>query len=69
MMVLLSKDGAPVSGFGEAGHMITDLGGPADAWYGVALSADKKYVIVAGYKGTDANSPGNDDAAIARLIL
>jgi uncharacterized delta-60 repeat protein len=69
MMVLLSKDGAPVSGFGEAGHLITDLGGPADAWYGVALSADKKYVIVAGYKGTDANSPGNDDAAIARLIL
>jgi uncharacterized delta-60 repeat protein len=69
MMVLLSKDGAPVTGFGEAGHLISELGGPADAWYGVTVSADKKYVIVAGYKGTDANSAGNDDAIIARLVL
>jgi uncharacterized delta-60 repeat protein len=69
MMVLLTKDGAPISGFGESGHIISDLGGPADAWYGVTLSADKKYVLVAGYKGTDANSPGNDDAVISRLVL
>ena len=65
MIVLLSKDGAPVTDFGTNGNLISDLGGPADAWYGVALSSDKKSVIVAGYKGTDATSGGNDDAVVA----
>ncbi|MGE3985855.1 MAG: hypothetical protein AB7G38_16930 [Dehalococcoidia bacterium] len=69
MVVLLSKDGAPVTGFGDGGKIITDLGGPVDAWYGVTLSADKKYVLLAGYKGTDANSAGNDDAVVAKLLL
>jgi uncharacterized delta-60 repeat protein len=69
MLVLLSKDGAPVTSFGENGHVISDLGGPADAWYGITLSADKKYAIVVGYKGTDANSGGHDDAVVARVIL
>jgi uncharacterized delta-60 repeat protein len=69
MLVMLSKDGAPVTTFGENGILISDLGGPADAWYGVALSADKKQVIVAGYKGTDANSGGNDDAVVAHITL
>jgi uncharacterized delta-60 repeat protein len=69
MMVLLGKDGAPVADFGTGGNLISDLGGPADAWYGVALSADKKSVWVAGYKGTDANSGGNDDAVIARVLI
>jgi uncharacterized delta-60 repeat protein len=69
MLVMLSRDGAPVTTFGENGILISDLGGPADAWYGLALSADKKQVIVAGYKGTDANSGGNDDAVIAYVTL
>jgi uncharacterized delta-60 repeat protein len=69
MLVMLSKDGAPVAGFGENGILISDLGGPADAWYGVTLSQDKKQVIVAGYKGTDANSGGNDDAVVAYITL
>jgi uncharacterized delta-60 repeat protein len=69
MMVLLSKDGAPVADFGTGGNLISDLGGPADAWYGVALAADKKAVWVAGYKGTDSNSSGNDDAVIARVLI
>jgi uncharacterized delta-60 repeat protein len=69
MMVLLDKNGGRVSTFGENGAMITDLGGPADAWYGVSLASDRKSIIVAGYKGTDANSGGNDDAVIARLII
>ena len=69
MMVLLEQNGAVVTNFGESGHLISDLGGPSDAWYGVALSADKKFVYVAGYKGVDANSGGNDDAALARIAL
>ena len=69
MMVLLSKDGAPVTDFGTGGNLLSDLGGPADAWYGVAVSADKKSVIVAGYKGTDTASGGNDDAVVARVLI
>jgi uncharacterized delta-60 repeat protein len=69
MIGLFSKDGAPVTTFGENGQVISDLGGPADAWYGVALAPDKKSVIVAGYKGTDANSGGNDDAYVAKILL
>jgi uncharacterized delta-60 repeat protein len=69
MMVLLDKDGKLVTSFGENGRIISDLGGPADAWYGVAVSADKKSVIVAGYKGVDANSGGQDDAVVARIVL
>jgi uncharacterized delta-60 repeat protein len=67
MMVLLDRDGAPVAGFGEKGNLISDLGGTADSWYGVALSPDQKYVYVAGYKGTEGS--GNDDSVIARLKL
>jgi DNA-binding beta-propeller fold protein YncE len=69
MLVLLDKNGARVSGFGESAALIKDLGGPADAFYGVAVSPDKKYVYVAGYKGTTSASGGNDDAIIARLLL
>ncbi len=69
MIVLLSKDGAPDKTFGTDGALISDLGGPADAWFGIALSADRKLVIVAGYKGTDATSGGNDDAALARITI
>ena len=69
MIVLLSKDGAPVTDFGTGGNLISDLGGPADAWYGVAVSADKKAAIVVGYKGTDTTSGGNDDAAVARVLI
>jgi hypothetical protein len=49
--------------------LISDLGGPADAWYGVTVAADKKSIIIAGYKGTDASSSGNDDAIVARILL
>ncbi len=69
MLVLVTKDGQLDASFGDGGIMITDLGGPGDAWYGLTLSADKKSVIVAGYKGADANSGGNDDAVVGRLLL
>ncbi|MGE3857458.1 MAG: hypothetical protein AB7G21_10940 [Dehalococcoidia bacterium] len=69
MVVLLSKDGQPEKAFGENGVLITDLGGPADAWFGIALSADGKHVILAGYKGADATSGGNDEAVLGRINL
>ena len=69
MMVLLDKDGALDSSFGEAGILISDLGGPGDSWYGVSVSPDKKSVLVVGFKGTDATTGGNDDGVAARLTL
>jgi uncharacterized delta-60 repeat protein len=69
MVALFDKNGAPVTDFGTNGQIISDLGGPADAWFGVTLSNDKKSVLLAGYKGTDATSGGNDDAVIARLVF
>lgn len=69
MLVLFDQNGAVVNSFGETGKLISNLGGPADAWYGVAISADKKYVYIAGYKGTDATSGGNDDAVVTRIPL
>lgn len=67
MIVLLNKDGVPVTSFGEKGVLLSDLGGPSDAWYGIAISPDKKYVYIAGCKGTEGS--GNDDAVIARVRL
>lgn len=69
IVVMLTKDGALDTSFGTSGYVLSDLGGPADSWYGVALSPDKKSVIVAGYKGTDATSGGNDDAVLTRINL
>ncbi len=67
MVALWSKDGRIVTEFGTSGYVLSDLGGPADAWFGVAVSPDKKFAIVAGYKGTDATSGGNDDAVLGRI--
>ena len=69
MAALFDKNGAPVTDFGTNGQIISDLGGPADAWFGVTLSSDKKAVILAGYKGTDATSGGNDDAVTAKIVF
>lgn len=69
MVVLLDKDGKLQTGFGKGGYVLSDLGGPADAFFGITASADGKYVYAAGYKGVDANSGGNDDAALARIAV
>jgi hypothetical protein len=69
MIVHLGEDGAPITSFGEDGHVISDLGGPGDAWYGMALTPDETQVIIVGYKGVDANGGGNDDAVVARVAL
>jgi uncharacterized delta-60 repeat protein len=69
MAALFDKDGKPITDFGVNGQIISDLGGPADAWFGVTLSSDKKSVLLAGYKGTDQTSGGSDDAVIARIVF
>jgi uncharacterized delta-60 repeat protein len=69
MVYLVDKDGAPVSGFGTSGHIVSELGGPSDAWYGAVASKDGKSVIVVGYKGVAADSGDDDDAVIGRINL
>ena len=71
MVVLLDKAGKAVAGFGTGGRVLSDLGGPGDAWFGVALSEDGKSVTIVGYKGADpaATDGSKDDAAIARITL
>ena len=69
MVVLWTKEGKIDPAFGTNGYILSDLGGPADAWYGVAISPDGKTALIAGYKGTSADSGGNDDAVIARITL
>ena len=49
--------------------MLSDLGGPADAWFSGALSADEETLTLVGYKGVIEGDGGNDDAAIARIKL
>jgi uncharacterized delta-60 repeat protein len=67
MLVLLEKDGALATGFGNGGKLQVDLGGPSDSFFGVALSPDNKYAFVTGYKGADPVT--GDDAVIARVAI
>lgn len=67
MLVLLEEDGALDTDFGTGGILQVDLGGPSDSFFGVAITADGKHAIVAGYKGTDPTT--GDDAVLARVAL
>jgi uncharacterized delta-60 repeat protein len=71
MAVLLDRDGKPVTTFGSDGRVLSDLGGPGDAWFGVTVAPDGKSVMLAGYKGADpeATDGSKDDAVVARIKL
>ena len=69
MLVLMDKDGKFINEFGDKGALVLDLGGPADSLYGMTLSADKKSVFIAGYKGIDATSGGQDTAVLVKLTI
>ncbi len=69
MVVLLDESGIPVPAFGTAGRVLSDLGGPADTWFGATLARDGKSVMLVGYKGADTAGTENDDAAIACIKL
>lgn len=69
MVVLLDRDGKFVESFGEGGHLLVDLGGPNDSFYGLSISPDGKSVIIAGYIGVDTSGTGNDDAVLAKVQI
>ncbi|MEA2843463.1 MAG: hypothetical protein QOJ69_1134 [Actinomycetota bacterium] len=67
MLVLLDENGVLDPGFGTGGTLQVDLGGPADSFFGVALTPDGKHAIVTGYKGTEPAT--GDDAVVARVAV
>jgi uncharacterized delta-60 repeat protein len=70
MVVLLDKDGKPASKFGTDGRVLSDLGGPGDAWFGLTPTGDGKSIVVVGYKGANPEATDvKDDAAVARIAL
>jgi uncharacterized delta-60 repeat protein len=69
MVTMFGKDGAVDTTVGQGGNILSDLGGPNDAWYGVAVSPDKKWLYLAGFKGVATDGAGNDDAIFARAAL
>ncbi len=71
MLVMLDPEGAPVESFGEGGHLLVDLGGPADGFFGATVTDDESAALVAGLRDADpeGTGTGNDDAALARLEL
>ena len=61
MVVTLAANGSP------AGRKLYDVGGPNDAFFGVALSPDAKRVAVVGYLGRETNGSEKDDGAVLWL--
>jgi uncharacterized delta-60 repeat protein len=70
IVAVLDSDGIPDSAFAPNGFKTFDLGGPADFFWGVALSPDKGTLAVAGIRGV-GNAPtpasASDDAALLLL--
>ncbi len=69
MVVVLDKDGKRDTAYGADGVILTDLGTPGDAWYGVAVAPDGKTVYLAGYTNISNDSVTADDAVLGRLTL
>jgi uncharacterized delta-60 repeat protein len=70
MVVLMAQNGRLIDEFGEGGKLITELGGPNDSWYGVALTPGNSAVIVAGFMGADVSgSAGPDRAVVMRINI
>lgn len=61
MVVRLAADGT------VAGRKLYDVGGPNDAFFGVALSPDGSRVAVVGYLGREATGGDKDDSAVLWL--
>ncbi|HEX7277152.1 MAG TPA: hypothetical protein VF244_07230 [Acidimicrobiales bacterium] len=61
LVVTLAADGA------QTGRKLYDVGGPNDAFFGVALSPDGTRVAAVGYLGRETNGGDKDDSAVLWL--
>lgn len=70
MVVLMAQNGKLIEEFGDGGKLITDIGGPNDSWYGVALTPDNSAILVAGFMGADVSgNAGSDEAVVIRVKI
>lgn len=67
MVVRLTPAGALDAAFGQGGRKLYDVGGPNDAFYGVALSPDGSRIAAVGYLGRDTSGGEKDDGAVLWL--
>jgi uncharacterized delta-60 repeat protein len=73
LVLLFTKNGELDASYNGSGYMTFDWGLASDAFYGVALSADAKYVVAAGYAGAASNATADqvarEDAALVIFAL
>lgn len=67
MVVRLTPTGALDPTFGQGGRKLYDVGGPNDAFFGVAVSPDGSRLAAVGYLGRDTNGSEKDDGAVLWL--
>ncbi len=72
VVALLTPNGQPDTRLNGNGIALIDLGGPADALFGLTLSPDQARAVSVGWKGvtaTDSSSTSNDDGRVVLLSL
>ena len=67
MVVRLTPTGGLDAGYGQGGRKLYDVGGPNDAFFGVAVSPDGSRVAAVGYLGRDTGGDQKDDGAVLWL--
>jgi len=67
MVVRLQANGGLDTGYGQGGRKLFDVGGPNDAFFGVAVSPDGSRVAAVGYLGRDTGGDEKDDGAVLWL--
>ncbi len=70
MVARLDPNGTLIDTFGDGGHVLVDLGGPGDGFFGISVADDEASATVAGIKGADPDADDDhDDDALARITL
>ncbi len=67
MAVLLDADGAPASGLGAGGPLLTDFQRPDEAFFDAAVSADGQWVAATGYRAGAVAGVTEDDDSLLML--
>ena len=69
---MLTPNGHRETKLNGNGVALIDFGGPTDALFGLALSADLTKAVAAGWKGvvaTESSPMNNDDARVVRFPI
>ena len=69
LLYMLLPNGTPDASFGAAGAISVNLGGPADALFGLALLPGGQKAVAAGYRGFGGAAITGDEAAMVRIDL